>query len=97
MKHAAKYLGKYELSSNATLMPCPAEQVPSYHLLRQPFQYTVNSLKDEIKETGWWSDALCSWIDATVKNDGRPTPFEGQLTEIYGTDYAAATPLAAAA
>lgn len=45
--------------------------------------YTSEHMKDEVRETGFWTAPLLSWIDETIKNNGEPTPFEGSLYEIY--------------
>lgn len=61
----------------------PDTEVPTGGVLVRPEKYSVDRLKDEIREAGIWPDALCSWVDETIKRNGAPTPFEGSLDEIY--------------
>lgn len=81
----------YDNNTGAYLAPTKevVGEPPTKGIIVNPATYSLDHLKNEIRETGFWVAPLISWIDETLKRDGAPTPFEGSLHEIYDTDAAA--------
>lgn len=82
LKRAESKMTK-EFVSEFKILPAGTTTTPTKGFFGEMNKYTVEHLKDDIRELGWWSAPLISWIDETLKRNGEPTPFEGSLHEIY--------------
>lgn len=67
------------------------QDTPASHVLPPTSNHSIDHLKAELRETGFWVAPIISWMDETLKRNGDHAPFEGSLHEIYpdsdtGTD-----------